>query len=91
MEHTEKWKEKLFIPLTLKSAQLTFWEISSQSLQYRGVWDFPRGVSFDFENLRIYLGQKLCAPFSQPHLEASGPISLFRYQYVLNSWIYPPP
>lgn len=48
-------------------------------------------MSFAYENLRIYLGQKLSTSFPQPHLEASGPLSLFRYQYILNSWVFPPP
>lgn len=39
-------------------------------------------VSFTFENRSFeQLGQKLSTFFSQPHLETSGPISLFRYQY----------
>ena len=38
-------------------------------------------MSFAFENLSSYLGQKLSASFSQTCLETSGPISVFRHQH----------
>lgn len=56
-----------------------FWDVFSQPLEYRGVSGFPQGVSFAFENLRIFLGQKH-SPSSGLILNLLGPF-LFSYQY----------